>query len=169
MINHGNFCKHDMCSAWAAAAALWKKHHFRHSHTIFIFTMLATSESIVCCCDNKIWLTQNGGSIEATAYLVSWLFIASLSWCSLPATQDLAAESPIPEQILEENLPQQVQPWPQASPCRVASLFLTPLPLTPCCCHSPNTLPSSLEAKQVESMLLEVFHYFSGHTCQTCL
>lgn len=50
----------------------------------------------------------------------------NLSWYSLPATQDLAAESPIPEQILEENIPQEVQPQPQATPCGVASLFLTP-------------------------------------------
>lgn len=50
----------------------------------------------------------------------------NLSWCSLPETQDLSAESPIPEQILEENTPQQVKVQPQAALCSVASLFLTP-------------------------------------------
>lgn len=86
--------------------------------------MLATSYCIACY-NYKICLAQNC-SIEATAYLVWWLFIANLSWCSLPETQDPAAESPIPEQILEENTLQQVEPLPQATPWRVASLFLTP-------------------------------------------
>lgn len=145
-----------------------EKHHSRHSHTMFIFTMLATSKSIVCCCEYKIWLTQNGGSIEATVYPVSWLLYQPL--------MIVFASNPRPCSRKSHSWANSRGKYPSGgtTPAPSNSLWCCQLvphtfPLTPCCCHSPNTLPSSLEAKKVEILLLEVFHYFSGHTCQTFL
>lgn len=107
-----------------------EKDHSRHCHKIFVFTMLAASKSIICCCDYKIGLTQYSCNTAVNSPPVSWLFIVNLLWCLstlvffLPATQDLQ-KSPVPEQILEKNSPHEVQPLPQAPSCSITSLLLT--------------------------------------------